>query len=467
MIPTIAIVGRPNVGKSTLFNRLAGRRLALVDPMPGLTRDRKEADADILGEPVRIVDTAGLEESDPGTISGQMRKQTLKGIKEADLVLFLIDARAGVTPLDRAFAELVRETGRPALAVANKCEGKAAESGYYEAFSLGLGEPTAISAEHGEGISDLSMEILARLNVKDELPGDGEDDGGTVKPAVGKIKPIRIAVVGRPNAGKSTLINALIGEDRLITSDVPGTTRDSIAVDLTFEGTKLKLFDTAGLRRKSRVTEAAEKLSVGDALNAIRFAEVVILLVDATHPFESQDLQIGELVVNEGRALLIGVNKWDLVEDRAETLRGIRAVAEHTFADVKGIAIVPVSAQSGKGTDKLLAAAMAVYDVWNRRLSTAGLNRWLAEALQKHPPPAASGKRIRLRYMTQASARPPTFVAFCSKPDGLPKSYVRYLVNGIRDTFDLPGTPIRFQLRKGENPYARKAKFGGKKKGEK
>jgi len=385
----------------------------------------------------------------------------LKGIKDADLVLFLIDARAGVTPLDRAFAELVRETGRPALAVANKCEGKAAESGYYEAFSLGLGEPVAISAEHGEGLSDLSTEILARLKVDETITEGREDDefdDGEVKPAVGKVKPIRIAVVGRPNAGKSTLINALIGEDRLITSDVPGTTRDSIAVDLTFKGIKLKLFDTAGLRRKSRVTEAAEKLSVGDALNAIRFAEVVVLLVDATHPFESQDLQIGEMVVNEGRALIIGVNKWDLIEDRAETLKGIRAVAEHTFADVKGIAIVPVSAQSGKGLDKLLAAAMDVYDAWNRRLPTAGLNRWLAEALQRHPPPAASGKRIKLRYMTQANSRPPTFVAFCSKPGDLPKSYIRYLVNGLRETFDLPGTPIRFQLRKGENPYARKAK---------
>ena len=465
MTKMIAIVGRPNVGKSTLFNRLAGRRLALVDPMPGLTRDRKEADADILGEPMRIVDTAGLEDSDPSTISGKMRQQTLKGIRHADLVLFLIDARAGVTPLDRAFAELVRETGVPALAVANKCEGKAAESGYYEAFSLGLGEPVAISAEHGEGMSDLGMEILARLRSGADVTENAAEDEDSASEPEAKTKPIRIAVVGRPNAGKSTLVNALIGEDRLITSPEPGTTRDSIAVDLTFEGTKLKLFDTAGLRRKSRVTEAAEKLSVGDALNAIRFAEVVILLVDATHPFESQDLQIGELVVNEGRALLIGVNKWDLIEDRAETLRNIRAVAEHTFADVKGIAIVPVSAQSGKGLDKLLTATMEVYEAWNRRLSTAGLNRWLSEALQRHPPPAQAGKRIKLRYVTQASSRPPTFVAFCSKPEGLPKSYVRYLINGIREAFDLPGTPIRFQLRKGENPYARKAKFGGKKRG--
>ena len=460
MTHTIAIVGRPNVGKSTLFNRLAGKRLALVDPMPGLTRDRKEADADMLGEPVRIVDTAGLEDADPGSISGKMREQTLIGVAAADLVLFIIDSRAGVTPLDRSFAELVRTSGKPVLAVANKCEGKAAESGYYEAFSLGLGEPVAISAEHGEGISDLQMEILARLRqdgntlVSDEEPDEDENGGFTQ----GKVKPIRIAVVGRPNAGKSTLINALIGENRLITSEEPGTTRDSIAVDLVHDGIKLKLFDTAGLRRKARITEAAEKLSVGDALNAVRFAEVVILLVDATHPFEQQDLQIGELVINEGRALVIGVNKWDLIEDRQETLRNIRAVAEQKFADVKGIGIVPVSAKSGQGMDKLLKATMEVYEAWNRRLPTAGLNRWLAEALQKHPPPALAGKRIRLRYMTQANARPPTFVAFCSRPEGLPKSYVRYLSNGIREEFDLKGTPIRFQLRKGENPYARKGK---------
>lgn len=456
MTHTIAIVGRPNVGKSTLFNRLAGRRLALVDPTPGLTRDRKEAEADILGEPVRIIDTAGLEEADPGTLSAKMRAQTLVGVAESDLVLFLIDARAGVTPLDRSFAELVRSSGKPVLAVANKCEGKAGEPGYYECFSLGMGEPCAISAEHGEGMSDLGMEILARLKIDDKPQQDDDDDeleDGEVAPV--KIKPMRIAVVGRPNAGKSTLVNALIGEERLITGPDPGTTRDSIAVDLEFQGRKLKLFDTAGLRRRARITEAAEKLSVGDTLNAVRFAEVVVLLVDATHPFEQQDLQIGELVVNEGRALVIGVNKWDLVEDRQKTLRDIRAVAEHTFADVKGVGIVPVSAKSGQGLDRLLTAVMEVHEAWNRRLPTAGLNRWLAEALQRHPPPAVAGKRIKLRYMTQANARPPTFVAFCSRPEGLPKSYVRYLSNGIREAFDLKGTPIRFQLRKGENPYAR------------
>ena len=458
MTHTVAIVGRPNVGKSTLFNRLAGRRLALVDPTPGLTRDRKQADADILGEPVRIIDTAGLEEADPGSISARMRAQTLVGIAESDLVLFLIDARAGVTPLDRSFAELVRGSGKQVLAVANKCEGKAGEPGYYECFSLGMGEPCAISAEHGEGLSDLQMEILARLKIGDApKAGDDADDLEDGEIAAPMAKPMRIAVVGRPNAGKSTLVNALIGEERLITGPEPGTTRDSIAVDLEFQGRKLKLFDTAGLRRKARITEAVEKLAVGDALNAIRFAEVVILLVDATHPFEQQDLQIGELVVNEGRALVIGVNKWDLVEDRQKTLRDIRAVAEHTFADVKGVGIIPVSAQSGQGLDKLLAGAFEVYEAWNRRLPTASLNRWLAEALQRHPPPAASGKRIKLRYMTQPSARPPTFIAFCSKPEALPKSYVRYLTNGIREAFDLPGTPIRFQMRKGENPYARKS----------
>ena len=456
MTHTIAIVGRPNVGKSTLFNRLAGRRLALVDPTPGLTRDRKEAEADILGQSVRIIDTAGLEESNPGTLSAKMRAQTLIGVAESDLVLFLIDARAGVTGLDRSFAELVRSSGRPVLIVANKCEGKAGEPGYYECFSLGMGEPCAISAEHGEGLSDLGMEILSRLKL---LDGPGEDDGEALledgEVALAKAKPMRIAVVGRPNAGKSTLVNAMIGQERLITGPEPGTTRDSIAVDLEFQGRKLKLFDTAGLRRRARITEAVEKLSVGDTLNAIRFAEVVILLVDATHPMEQQDLQIGELVVNEGRALVIGVNKWDLVEDRQKVLKDIRAVAEHTFADVKGVGIIPVSAQSGQGLDKLLAGVFEVYEAWNRRLPTASLNRWLAEALTKHPPPAVAGKRIKLRYMTQPSARPPTFVAFCSRPESLPRSYVRYLTNGIRDAFELPGTPIRFQMRKGENPYAK------------
>ena len=461
MTHTIAIVGRPNVGKSTLFNRLAGKRLALVDPTPGLTRDRKETETDIFDEPVILIDTAGLEEADAGSITARMRDQTLKGVADADLVLFLIDARAGVTPLDRAFAELVRDKGRPVLPVANKCEGKSGESGYYEAFSLGLGEPVAISAEHGEGISDLQMEILARLKAEGgqmlpEYDPDAEPEERKITP--GKDKPIRIAVVGRPNAGKSTLVNAMIGEERLITGPEPGTTRDSIAVDLTHKGVKLKLFDTAGMRKRAKITDLVEKLAVGDSLNSIRFAEVVILLVDAEHPFEQQDLQIGELAVNEGRAVVIGVNKWDLVEDRQKRLREIREIAERAFADAKGIGIIPVSAKSGQGMDKLLDGALKVYETWNRRLPTAGLNRWLAEALEKHSPPAVSGKRIKMRYMTQASARPPTFVAFCSRPEALPKSYVRYLVNALRDTFDLTATPIRFQLRKGENPYEKKKK---------
>jgi GTPase len=462
MTHTIAIVGRPNVGKSTLFNRLAGRRLALVDPTPGLTRDRKETETTIFDEPVILIDTAGLEEADAGSITSRMRDQTLKGVADADLVLFLVDARAGVTPLDRSFAELVRDKGRPVLPVANKCEGKSGESGYYETFSLGLGEPVAISAEHGEGISDLQMEILARLKadggemLPEYDPDAEEDDVRKITP--GKIKPVRIAVVGRPNAGKSTLVNAMIGEERLITGPEPGTTRDSIAVDLKHKGVQLKLFDTAGLRKRAKITETVEKLAVGDTLNAVRFAEVVILLVDAEHPFEAQDLQIGELAVNEGRALVIGVNKWDLVEDRQKRLREIREIAERAFADAKGIGIIPVSAKSGQGMDKLLDGALAVYETWNRRLPTAGLNRWLAEALEKHSPPAVSGKRIKMRYMTQANARPPTFIAFCSRPEALPKSYVRYLVNALRDSFDLQATPIRFQLRKGDNPYEKKGK---------
>ena len=458
----IAIVGRPNVGKSTLFNRLVGRRIALVDPTPGLTRDRKEAEAEILGRPVLLVDTAGLEEAAPETLTARMRQQTLRGVAEADLVLFLIDARAGVTPVDQSFAELVRTSGKPVVCVANKAEGRAGEGGYYEAFGLGLGEPVAISAEHNEGMGDLLLQILDHMG-EAGAPGESEAEESAEAAESDEqraSRPLRIAVVGRPNAGKSTLINALVGEERLLTSPEAGTTRDSIAVPLEHQGRKLLLFDTAGLRRKSRISETAERLAVGDALNAIRFAEVVILLVDAEHPFEHQDLQIGELVISEGRALVIGVNKWDLIEERQHRLRQIREAAELAFDDVKGVSVVPVSALSGSGLDKLLSAVFQVEKAWNRRLPTAGLNRWLSEALERHPPPAASGRRIKLRFMTQPSARPPTFVAFCSKPEALPRSYVRYLINSLRETFDLPATPIRMQLRKGGNPFAPRRKRG-------
>jgi GTP-binding protein len=453
--PVIAIIGRPNVGKSTLFNRLTGKRSALVSDMPGLTRDRREEDAEIAGHAVTLVDTAGLEESKRGSIAERMRQQTETALSEADLVLFLLDAREGVTPDDKVFARLVRAAGRPVIVVANKCEGRAGEEGFYAAYELGFGEPVAISAEHGEGLGELLADMLAALGLGDahdvKEEGEADAEGG---PALDR--PIRVAIVGRPNSGKSTLVNALLGEDRMITGPEPGLTRDAVASDLTWSGRKVRLYDTAGLRRKAKVTEAAEKLSASDAVRAIRFAEVVVLLVDAERPFEHQDLTIGDLVTQEGRALVVAVNKWDLVEDKQRTLKELRETLGERLAQVPGVALVPVSALSGRGLERLGPAVLAAYDSWNRRIATADLNRWLEEALARHAPPAASGRRIKIRYITQASARPPTFVAFCSRPEGLPKSYLRYLSNSLREAFDLPGVPLRFNLRKGENPYAGK-----------
>lgn len=473
MPPTVAIVGRPNVGKSTLFNRLTGRRTALVSDLPGLTRDRREGDALLAGNPVRLVDTAGLEEAGPDTISARMRRQSEQAIAAADLVLFVIDARAGVTPADKSFAEIARRAGPKVILVANKCEGRAGSEGFYEAFELGLGEPVAISAEHGEGLSDLEGQMLEALGlepkqvsrrrggrardgiaVDDEAPEAIDADGSTV-PSDDAAHPIRIAIVGRPNAGKSTLVNTILGEERMITGPEPGLTRDSVSTDLVWKDRRVRIFDTAGLRRKARISEAAEKLSASDALRAIRFAEVVVLLVDATHPFEQQDLVIGNRVIEEGRALVIAVNKWDAVDDKSRALKDLRETVGEKFADAAGVSVVPVSALSGRGVDKLMDAVLSAYDVWNRRVPTAALNRWLQEALDRHTPPASSGRRIRIRYVTQPSSRPPTFVAFCSKPADLPASYVRYLINSLRETFDLPGTPVRFSLRKGANPYAK------------
>ena len=478
MPPTIVIVGRPNVGKSTLFNRLVGKRLALVSDLPGLTRDRREGETSIGGHDIRVIDTAGLEESAPETIPARMRAQSEQAIAAADLVLFVIDARAGVTPADKAFAEIARKSAPKVILVANKCEGRAGADGFYEGFELGLGEPIAISAEHGEGLSDLESEMLAALELEpksirrsrrgrrksefddDETPDadetvsvteNGKDEAETDDPA----RPIRIAVVGRPNAGKSTLVNTILGEERMITGPEPGLTRDSISTDFAWRGRAVRLFDTAGLRRKARISEHAEKLSASDALRAIRFAEVVVLLIDATHPFEQQDLVIGNRVLEEGRSLVIAVNKWDAIEDKQKALKDLRETVEEKFADAAGIMMVPVSALSGRGVDKLMDAVLAAYEVWNRRVPTAALNRWLENALERHTPPAASGRRIRIRYVTQPSTRPPTFVAFCSKPGDLPASYVKYLVNSLREAFDLPGTPIRFGLRKGANPYAK------------
>jgi GTP-binding protein len=448
--PIIAIIGRPNVGKSTLFNRLTGGRTALVSDMPGLTRDRRDGEADLAGNPVTIVDTAGLEQAKRGSIAERMRQQSEAALAMADLVLFVIDAREGVTSDDKSFAKLVRSSGRPIVLVANKSEGRAAEEGFYAAFELGFGEPVAISAEHGEGLGDLEAEMLSALGLKPRYKTDAE-----AEEASATSKPIRVAVVGRPNAGKSTLVNALLGEDRMITGPEPGLTRDSVPSDLEWHGRKVRLFDTAGLRRKARISETAEKLSASDAIRAIRFAEVVVLLIDAERPLEHQDLTIGDLVTEEGRALVIAINKWDLVEEKQKMLKELREALAERLAQVQGVVLVPLSALSGRGVEKLSKAVLEAYDLWNRRVSTADLNRWLQEAMARHSPPAVGGRRIKLRYITQPSARPPTFVAFCSRPADLPKSYIRYLTNSLRDAFKLPGVPLRFNLRKGDNPFAK------------
>jgi GTPase len=445
---TVAIVGRPNVGKSTLFNRLAGKRLALVDDQPGLTRDRREAETTLGPYTVTLIDTAGLEPGDTG-LTSRMRQQTEAAISQSDVVLFLIDARHGLVPADEIFAELARGSGKAVVLAANKCEGRAAEPGIYEAYALGLGEPLPISAEHGTGIGELSEAIQHVLQARSGAAPDQDGVAEELGP-----HPLRIAIVGRPNVGKSTLINALLGEERMITGPEAGITRDAIASSLEWEGRSLLLFDTAGLRRKMRVEGRAEELSVGDALKAIRFAETVVLLLDAEQPFEKQDLQIADLISQEGRGLVIAVNKWDLVHDRQKRLAALRETCQRLLPQIKGVALVPVTALTGQGLDRLMEAILAADALWNRRLPTHALNQWLHEVVEAHPPPAFSGRRIKLRYMTQANARPPTFVVFCSQPKGLPDSYSRYLVNALRESFDMPGVPIRLNLRKGANPYA-------------
>ena len=447
--PIIVIVGRPNVGKSTLFNRLTSSRAALVSDLPGLTRDRREGDAVIGGSPVRIVDTAGLEEAKSGTIADRMRQQSEAAVEKADLVLFVIDARDGVTPADKAFARIVRTSGKPVVVVANKCEGRAGSDGFYDAFQLGLGDPVPISAEHGEGLGDLTQDVTAALGLADDDKAASADE--TKKD--GSSRPLRVAIVGRPNAGKSTLVNALLGEDRMITGPEPGLTRDAVATDFVWKDRQIRLFDTAGLRRKAKVTEKAEKLSNTDAVRAIRFAEVVVLLVDSERPLEHQDLTIAHMVTEEGRALVIAINKWDLVEEKQKTQRELRKRVAMSLAQVPGVAVVPVSAIAEKGLDKLMRAVFETAEIWNKRVATGDLNRWLGEALERHAPPASAGRRIKIRYATQPSTRPPTFIAFCSRPQDLPKSYIKYLTNSLRDAFGLPGVPIRFNLRKGENPY--------------
>jgi GTP-binding protein len=462
----VAIVGRPNVGKSTLFNRLVGRKIALVDDTPGVTRDRREGKARLADLRFTVVDTAGLDEVEAESLAGRMRQQTEAAIREADVVLFVIDARAGITPLDEHFAEMVRRTDRPVILVANKSEGRAGLAGAFESYSLGLGDPVAISAEHGDGFSDLHQTLMPFFPVPGEedeeegpdlvgMPEEGDAEDGV--PVV-DMRPLKLAIVGRPNAGKSTLINALVGEERLLTGPEAGITRDAISVPWEWHGRTVEFVDTAGLRRKAKVEGKLERLSVGETLRAIRFAEVVVLTLDATQPFEKQDLQIADLVEREGRAIIIAADKWDLVEDRGAAQRALREMADRLLPQLRGVAIVPVSGLVGTGLDRLMEAAFKARETWNIRISTGRLNRWLGGVIEHHPPPAVSGRRIKLRYMTQAKSRPPLFIAFCSRPEALPESYQRYLVNGLRETFALAGTPIRFSLRKGDNPFADKAR---------
>jgi GTP-binding protein len=448
---TIAIVGRPNVGKSTLFNRLVGARRALVDDQPGVTRDRREGEGRLGDLSFRVIDTAGLESAAPESLAGKMQAQTATAVAQADAILFLVDARAGATPTDRTFADLVRKSGKPAILVANKSEGRAGEAGALESYALGLGDPVAISAEHGEGLADLYDALRAALP---EATAEADEADEEAAPAEAAERPIRIAVVGRPNTGKSTLINRLLGEERLVTGPEAGITRDAIAVDLDWQGRRVRVHDTAGLRRRSRIEEKLEKLSIADTLNAIRFAEVVIVLIDAQTPFEEQDVRIADLVEREGRAVVIGFNKVDLVERESGTRQRLRELVDRVLPQIKGAPVVAISARSGEGLDHLMKSVIDAHAVWNRRVPTAALNRFLAQASEAHPPPAIRGRRIRLDYMTQPKSRPPTFVLFSSRAAALPETYRRYLINGLREAFALPGTPIRLTLRGKANPYA-------------
>lgn len=472
---TVAILGRPNVGKSTLFNRLVGKRIAIVDDTPGVTRDRKHGRGKIADLEFDLIDTAGLEEGEPGSLSDRMRQQTQAALDEADIALMLYDARAGVTPMDEHFSAWLRRGNTPVVLIANKCEGSAVVDGIYEAYTLGLGDPVGLSAEHGEGLAELYNEMVTTLEKAgvDPYADENDDDGDKTRdedfgPEEGDMdyeftdhameseedSPLRLAIVGRPNAGKSTLINFLTEQDRLITGPEAGLTRDSIAVDWEWNGLPVKLFDTAGLRKKSNITDKLEKLSASDTLWAIQYAEVVVLLLDAERGFERQDLKIAERVADEGRALVIALNKWDVVEDRLAVQRQIKDTLTKSLPQLKGVPVVTFSALTGKGTQHLMPAVEEIYDTWNARIPTAAFNRWLSDVLEKHPTPSASGgRRIKIRYGAQIKARPPTFKLFCNKPEDLPDSYKRYMENELRRDFDLPGIPVRFTFKKSENPY--------------
>ncbi len=438
-LPTVVIAGRPNVGKSTLFNKLAGRRHAIVSDTPGVTRDRKEAEALLRGKRVRLVDTAGLEEAAPDTLPGRMRASSEAAVAQADLVVFVVDARAGITPADSHFAAWLRRQNRPVLLVANKAEGRAGAGAALEAYSLGLGQPLAMSAEHGDGLSDLMSEIADRLPEQD---ADAEEE-----------RPLKLAIVGRPNAGKSTLLNRLLGEERMITGPEPGLTRDAVASFLQDAHGPIEVVDTAGMRRKARVEQALEKMSVSASIEALKMAEVVVLCVDSLEGLHEQDLQLGRLIEREGRACVLALNKWDAVADRTATRRAIADRLETSMAQMKGIPVVNFSALTGFGVDKLLPAVRAVHETWNSRVATGALNRWFEGALERHAPPLVDGRRLKLRYITQAKARPPTFIAFGTRAEQMPEDYQRYLVNSLRDEFKLPGVPIRLLLRGTKNPY--------------
>jgi GTP-binding protein len=470
MKPEVIIIGRPNVGKSTLFNRLVGKKLALVDDQPGVTRDRRMGDAEVAGMTFTVVDTAGWEDEDPDTLPGRMRMQTEVSIEGADAAMFVIDARAGLTPLDEEIARWLREQEVPVVLVANKAEGKAGEAGVYESYSLGLGEPVPLSAEHGEGIADLFGALWPIIGTKSEAAEEAAKFAASEGEET-SLGPLKLAIVGRPNAGKSTLINRLLGEDRLLTGPEAGITRDSIAIDWKWTDPKagsddpgereIRLIDTAGMRKKRNVTEKLEKLSVADARRAVDFAEVVVLLLDATQGLEHQDLKIADMVLQEGRALMIAINKWDIAENPSSLFNGIRGALDDGLAQVRGLPLFAVSAKAGKGLDDMLRAAFEIRESWSKRVPTAALNRWFDDAMEANPPPAPGGRRIKLRYITQAGTRPPRFVVFGTRLESLPTSYERYLVNSIRKHLGFDAVPVRVVLKSPKNPYNANRGGGG------